>query len=431
MSQVWLESTGGGRGDPMSERVRLAYVTTIADAQWALLQGQNQYLVEKGFELHAIASPGRKLTMVAERDGAIPHPVAISRTISPVADCVALIRLFLLFRRIRPHIAHVSTPKAALLGSAAGWAARVPVRVFCFRGSITEPASGMRRRLYRWLERLTAQWCHQTICVSHSLRAFARSESILARGQGMVPSNGMSNGIDVQRFDPDSGDASWLAALPERLAALSRSSDAVVLGYVGRLARDKGIEELTTAWTSIRGQFDNAHLLLVGPWEAANAVPAWCRSVLEADPRVHLTGGVGDVIPYLRMMTIFVFASWGSEGFPNAPMEAAAMRLPVIATRVLGCTDAVEEGVTGTLVPARDPVALAAAIQKYIDDSGLRRRHGQAGRERVLQHYRREAIWDALYLEYTRLLREERQPVPRPLSIPDRTSTRNPRIVPG
>jgi glycosyltransferase involved in cell wall biosynthesis len=271
------------------------------------------------------------------------------------------------------------------------------------RGSVTEPASGVRRKVYRWVERLNARLCNHTICVSDSLLRFARSESILTSTEGMVPANGMSNGIDVQTFTPDAGDAAWRRSLPGSLAALAHDSSAVVIGYVGRLTRDKGIEELAAAWTNIRAEFANAHLLLVGPWE--DPVSAEVRSIFEADRRVHLTGSVTSVAPLYRLMSLFVFPSW-REGFPNAPMEAAAMGLPVVATRVVGCVDAVENGTTGLLVPPRDGRALANAMRVYLKSAELRREHGQAGRGRVLRDFRREAIWEALYQEYVRLLRQ-------------------------
>ena len=384
--------------------IRLAYVTTLPQTQWAFLHGQNGHVAARGFELHAVASPGPYLARLVARDGVVAHPVPIARAVSPLRDCVALARLFLVFRRVRPDIVHLSTPKAALLGAIAAWAARVPVRIFLMRGSVTEPARGVQRVLFQTLERLTAALCHQTICVAPSLLAFLRAEHIVAPAAGIVVGNGMSNGIDVVRFSPArDGDAAVEWPLPS-LARAAADPQAVFVGFVGRLARDKGVEEIAQAWQQIREEFPRTHLLLVGAWETEGAIAHRWRAALERDPRVHLPGRVDDVVPYYRLMSLFVFPSHGTEGFPNVPMEAAAVGLPVIATRVLGCVDAVQEGVTGALIPPQDAGALAAALRRYLGDSALCRRQGVAGRARVEREFRQEPIWTGLYAEYTRLL---------------------------
>jgi glycosyltransferase involved in cell wall biosynthesis len=390
----------------MPRAVKLAYVTTVPITQWGFLRGQNDFLAAHGFEIHAISSPGAYLEALADRDKVIVHPVPIARTIAPLEDLASAWRLFRVLRRIRPEIVHVSTPKAALLGAAAAYAARVPVRIYCLRGSITEPSAGLRRRLFRTIERLTARLCHQTICVSESLLEFARTESILPTHAGMVAAKGMSNGIDVRRFDADAVDPAWMRELPEPLQRVANDRASIVIGYVGRLARDKGVEHLWQAWVSLREMYATAHLVLVGSWEDEAKVSAECRGGLESDPRVHILGHVEDVVPYYRLMSFCVFPSFGSEGFPNAPMEAAAMHLPVIATRVVGSIDAVEDGVTGVLVPPRDTRALLEAIRAYLDDPDLRTRHAEAGWRRVRRDFRQEIVWEALRQEYVRLLGE-------------------------
>ena len=390
--------------------VKIAYITTIPLAQWWFLIGQNNYMRTKNFELHSISSPGPLLEQLTERDGVIAHQVLISRTISPLRDLRTLVFLYLTLRRIRPTIAHVSTPKAALLGSIAAWLARVPIRIYLIRGLITENALGAKRSLFRWLERLTARLCHSSICVAPSLQEFARAEGILGPTQGVVLASGMSNGIDPNRFNPANVEATHLS-LPGHGHPYSPKPTEII-GFVGRLARDKGIEEIHGAWTLLREEFPNIVLLLVGPWEEENKVSAAVRQMLESDSRVVLVGHVADVVAYYKAMDLFVYPSHGTEGFPNAPMEAACMGLPVIATAVVGCVDAVVNDITGTLIPPRDAAALAMAIRRYLRDPELRQRHGLAGRERVLREFRPEAIWEALYQEYIRLLREKGLSIP-------------------
>lgn len=390
----------------------LAHVTTVAGTQCAFLRGQNAYMQQRAFVVHAIASAGPRLEELARRDAVVTHGVPISRSIQPLADLLSLWRLWRRLLRIRPDIVTVSTPKAALLGSVAAWLARVPVRVFLFRGSITEGATGLRRALFRAAERLTAALCHQVICVAPSLLDFARREGIVPPDKGLVAANGMSNGIDAARFDPYRDDIQ--ARARELRHELDLPPGVRVIGYVGALAGDKGIDDLVTAWQSVRETHPSCHLILVGPWEAGDPVAPETRRVLETDQRVHLAGRVEDIVPYYDLMDVLAFAS-RREGFPNVPMEAAAMEVPVVATSVVGCVDAVLDGVTGTLVPPRDPTALAVAIRRYLDDAELRRRHGKAGRERVVRDFAPEPIWRALYEEYCRLLREKGLPEPRPL----------------
>jgi glycosyltransferase involved in cell wall biosynthesis len=186
-----------------------------------------------------------------------------------------------------------------------------------------------------------------------------------------------------------------------------------VIGFVGRLSKDKGVEVLHQAWQRLREQHSTLRLMLVGEWETDDPVDASTRANLEADPRVVLTGHVSDVRPYYRAMSVFVFPST-REGFPNAPMEAAAMELPVVATRAIGCVDAVKDGVTGKLVPVGDADSLASAVESYLKDDELRLRHGRAGRERALRDFRPEDVWEALYQVYCDLLKERGLEVPSP-----------------
>jgi glycosyltransferase involved in cell wall biosynthesis len=177
----------------------------------------------------------------------------------------------------------------------------------------------------------------------------------------------------------------------------------LVVGFVGRLVRDKGICELEAAWKGVRLRYPNAYLLVVGFFEERDSIPAEVRRRLEQDDRVRLAGTVWDTPPMYAAMDLLCLPSF-REGLPGTPLEASAMRLPVVATRIPGCIDAVRDGVTGTLVEPGNVAQLESAIVSYLSDDRLRLEHGVAGRQWVIDQFQRERLWAAIANEYGRLI---------------------------
>jgi glycosyltransferase involved in cell wall biosynthesis len=333
----------------------------------------------------------------------------MSRRITPWHDLVSVVGLWGRLRTIRPEMVHAHTPKGGLLGMIAAALARVPVRLYHIRGLPFQTATGFKRRLLRWSERVSCLLAHEVLCVSHSLREVAVAERICPAGKVNVLCAGSGNGVDARgRFNPARVGPRTRQAIRQRYQI---PDDALVIGFVGRIVRDKGLVELAAAWECLRAERPDLHLLLVGPFEPQDPVPSEVETQLRRDDRVHLAGEVSDTPALYAAMDMVTLPTY-REGFPNVPLEAAAMELPVVATRVAGCIDAVVDGITGTLVPPRDAAALAVALRKYASDPALRRRQGMAGRERALRDFAPELIWQALYQEYDRLLRARglRQP---------------------
>ncbi|GIV19727.1 MAG: glycosyl transferase [Armatimonadota bacterium] len=383
--------------------IQLVHITT-SPLFLNFFRGQVAYMKERGLHTSIITSPGELLEQFAQKEEVEAYPVLMHRRITPLHDLLALARIYRILRRVRPHIVHAHTPKGGLLGTIAAWLCRVPVRIYHIRGLPYLAASGMKRSLLRWSEKVACTLAHQVLCVSHSIRQIAIEEGLCPADKIKVLASGSGQGVDAeQRFNPSRFSEREKRELRSRLGI---PEEALVVGFVGRIVRDKGIVELAEAWQCLREDYPQAHLLLVGDYEEQDPVPNDVRKMLDNDPRVHITGWLTDTAPYYAIMYLLVLPSY-REGFPNTPLEAAAMELPVVATDIPGCRDAVEAGPTALLVPPGDARALEDAIRRYLDDPLLHQQHGKAGRERVLRLFRQEILWQALYEEYVFWLRRK------------------------
>jgi glycosyltransferase involved in cell wall biosynthesis len=378
---------------------RIVHIMTVPESL-GFLRGQTAFMKARGHELHAVTSPGPLLDDFA-REYAIPtHAVPMPRRITPIEDLRALAHLTGLLRALKPDIVHAHTPKGGLLGMLAATLAGVSCRVYHMRGLAMVTSTGARRALLSGAERVSCALAREVLCVSHSLREVAIDMQLVEPDKIHVLLGGSGNGVDaLGRFDPERHSG----ARAQLRTQLHIPAEAPVIGFIGRLVGDKGVGELGAAWTALREDNPEAHLIVAGPEEERDAVPPYVLERLRRDPRVHMLGFVRDT-PRVYAASDLITLPTYREGFPNVPLEAAAMGLPVVATRIPGCIDAVDDGVTGLLVPPRDAQALALALGRYLDDPMMRAQHGQAGRARVLTDFDQRALWAALADRYDQLL---------------------------
>ena len=376
---------------------RFHIVIGITHPQTCLtLTGRLRALREAGFRVTLISSPGDLLDRTAAREGVEAIGLSIRRNIAPFADLGSLLRLWLLLLRLKPDVSEFSTPKAGLLGSLASWLAGVPARVYMLRGLKLETARGIKRSLLLAAER-TASACVQTVlCNSPSLLSQAMELGLAPAAKMHLLGDGSSNGVDVERFSPGPSDVRGRLNLP---------LDAPVVGFVGRLTRDKGIPELIEAFDTILKKEPKAHLLLVGWFDVSeDALADKWRARIANHPRIHCIGFVADTAPYYRAMDVMVLPTW-REGFPNVVLEAAATGIPVITTKCTGSRDSVVPEVTGLLIPPGYPEAISEAVLKLIRDPARRARMGEAAREWVCGHFADERVLQLATLFYRSLLK--------------------------
>ncbi|MBV9303133.1 MAG: glycosyltransferase family 4 protein [Acidobacteriaceae bacterium] len=377
----------------------LIHVFTLAQS-CGFLSGQCRFLGERGFRIHVISAPGRQLDQLRIEDGVTVHRVSMDRVISPLHDLMSIYQLYSIFRRERPDIVHGHTPKASLLSAIAARLARVPVYVHHLHGLRHSTRRGVERSLLYWSEYLTCKLSKRVYCVSKSLFDQALREKLFGPTKARVLLNGSVNGIDAQgKFNP----ARYAFSQEQIREELRIPSRARVIGFVARLAHDKGIEELTRAWGEIHAECPEAVLVVVGGLDKSDPPQAATMACLQRDPDVRLVGDTDDVGKYLSIMEVLLFPTH-REGFGLVAAEANAMEVPVVTFAVTGCVDAIVDGETGTLVPAGDADALARAAIYYLRNENSRQEHGRNGRVRVLRDFDQHRLWRALWNEYVETL---------------------------
>jgi glycosyltransferase involved in cell wall biosynthesis len=360
------------------------YGVTVATSVQTLLRGQLGWLRDQGWDVHVACSPDEALDDAAEREGFTPHPLPMSRAMSPVRDLAALWEWLRLLRSVRPQVTNVSTPKAALLGSIAARLAGVPRRVYVVRGLRLEGASGPGRWLLWLAERLTIALSTDVVVVSSSLGHALRASRLLGRRRALLIGDGSSNGVPAQEIATRAAAARTAGARE----SLGLPSDRLVVGYVGRLVADKGIDTLLAGAAAARSA---PALLLVGSMDEPSLATAIEAAAL---PVVHVPW-TDDVRPYYAAMDVLCLPTL-REGFPNVVLEAAAAGVPAIATDATGAVDAVVDGVTGITVGVGDTAALAAAIDRLSAAPDERARLGDAARDRAVRDFRPERIWSGV-----------------------------------
>ncbi len=385
----------------MSQKVKLLHITTVPET-FHLFRGQIAYMKARGYDIHALASPGEWVKKIINREKIPFHTVQMPRRITPVQDILAIWQIWQQIHSVRPHIVHSHTPKGGLLGTIAATLARVPVRVYHIRGLPMMTATGYKRTLLSWSEKVSCLLAHRVICVSHSIREVAINEGFCPQEKITVLLGGSSNGVDARGwFNPANLEPDARKQVRQEYGI---PDEAIVVGFVGRVVRDKGIEELVAAWKILRAEFPNLHLLVVGFFEPQDPISHQAKEIIQTDVRIHMTGEKDNLPPHYAAMDLLTLPTY-REGLPNVTLEAAAMKLPVVATKIPGCIDAVQDGVTATLVPSHNEKALAQGIRNYIVNSQLRQQHGLAGRDWVLQNFCQEDIWQALDREYAQILK--------------------------
>lgn len=351
----------------------------------------------KKYEVVLLSSPGPEMEKIKQEGMARCVAVPMERHISPLKDFVSLFRLILVFAKERPQMVHSMTPKVGLLCMMAAWLTRVPVRIHTFTGLVFPTSTGIKRRILMLTDAMTCWFATHIIPEGEGVKNDLLKNGI-TRKPLRVLGYGNVRGIDMKRF----------SRRPEVMAIASkvRRSELFTFLFVGRIVRDKGINELVAAFQKLNKELPQTRLLLVGFFEAdLDPVSEETAKIISDNPCIELAGErVGDeLIAYYAASDCFVFPSY-REGFPNTVMEAGAMDLPCIVTDINGSREIIAQGENGIIIPPKDDVALYHSMKQIISDKALRERMGRNARRMIANRFEQSFVRQCLYDFYDKIL---------------------------
>jgi len=381
----------------MGEKKKIIRASTIPLSLELFCRGLLREMSEE-YEVVAMSSPGELLDVVEQRESVRCIRIKMERHISPLKDLVSLCRIVRIFMKEKPDIVHSMTPKAGLLCMMAGWITRVPVRIHTFTGLVFPSATGLKRQILMTTDRLTCHCATHVIPEGEGVKSDMLNNHI-TRKPLRVLGYGNVRGVDMTYYD----------RTPKvmRLVKELRDETLTTFVFVGRIGRDKGIEELCKAFDKLSKEHGSTRLWIIGPDESdVDPIPESARTIIRENAHIQTLGMLRDeqLLAHYAAADCFVLPSY-REGFPNTVLEAGAMGVPSIVTNINGSREIIIEGENGTIVPPHDAFALFEAMKGMTDNTEKRKQMAGNARRLVAERFEQGYVRKCLYDFYHEILR--------------------------
>lgn len=379
---------------------KLCFITTISGTIKSFILEFAKYMHEQS---------DYDITFICDKDddfaASLPPyihyiPISMKRGIS-IGGIKACAEMYKIFRANKFDLIQYSTPNASLYASLAGWLAGVPVRLYCQWGLAFVGFSGLKRTIFKVIEKIVCKLSTWIEPDSRGNLDFCREQKIYPQNKGSVVHKGSASGVSLEQFDL-SRKNTFRAEIRKKF---NIPETAFVYGFVGRITGDKGINELLSATRNLFDAHEDMYVLLIGGMEKEDSVDTELFEWSKTQDRVVYCGLTNEVQKYMAAMDCYVMPSY-REGFGLTVLEAGAMGLPVICTNIPGPTDAIHHEVNGLIVEKKDSKAIEDAVLRIYSDRELAKRLGAAGYENVKENYEQKSLFKYILEDRERLLQE-------------------------
>ena len=366
--------------------IRVLEIMPLANSAIAFIGDQLSLFKNNGYETHLICTPDNGINEYVEQEGTLYFPLVIPRAIKPFRD---ITNIWKIYRYVRKHkidmvIGHQS--KGVLYGMIAGRLGGAKYRVVLAHGVLEDTMTGMKQKIFATENKLMSSLATHVLCVSPSVMRRRVELDIDKPEKQSILGKGTCNGVDaLNKFNPQKVSEETTESIRHKYGL---KKDDFVVGFCGRLVRDKGVTELAGAIKLLKEEHPEVpvKLFVIGNPEKRDALPDETINFLKESDDVIFTGRVeySEIQNYYTVMDAFVLPSY-REGFPTVVLEASAMALPLIVSRSTGCIDSIIENQTGVYCDNGSD-SIANAIMVFTDKEKARS-YGNAGRQLVLQYF--------------------------------------------
>ncbi len=383
------------------KKIKICFVVAVDITLKFLLISELKFFKDKGYDVFVMCSPGKWLQDI-KKEGIVVKEVTIKRNIfSPISDIASLVTLFFYFKKETFDVVLTFTPKPGLLGQLAAKMAHVPIIVNTIFGFyFHENTPPLPRKFFIFIEKMAARCSDFVFFRSKEDFETAMREKIIRRGLGEY----IGDGINITEFNSARFSKEFVQ---EKKKELGIMLEALVIGIVARLVKEKGYVELFLAYKKVIEIFPHAVLLVIGAADVQkkdSLNPDMVKN-FGIEKNTIFLGERTDIVELYSVMDIFVLPSY-REGFPHSIMEASAMARPVVTTDVRGCRNAIVNGVTGMLVPPRNSKELAKAIISLLSDSQKAKAMGQAGRKKAEREFDKNILLQKMEVKINELINQ-------------------------